>query len=185
VPKVSQDHLDARRQQILAGAQRCFAQHGYTGATVARLEQEIGLSRGAIFNYFPSKQELFLALAIEVNRRYGRLLLEGGVEAAIRAMAAEDPEWLGVVFEVHGKLRHDPDFVRRLDEASDAARPTLQDWFEAKQANGTFRDDVSGRDLGRFVTMVLNGLALRVVGEEETDVDATLKLLHDAVAPRQ
>ena len=50
-------------RQILDGARRAFAEHGYEGATVAGLEREIGLSRGAIFSYFPTKLDLFVALA--------------------------------------------------------------------------------------------------------------------------
>ena len=63
--KVSADHLQARRRQILDGARSCFARHGYEGATVRVLEEEIGLSRGAIFHHFPDKEALFLALAAE------------------------------------------------------------------------------------------------------------------------
>src|SRR4051794_33793932 len=65
MPKVSEAHLQSRRDQILAGARRAFARYGYEGATVARLEEETGLSRGAIFNYYRDKWALFLALAAE------------------------------------------------------------------------------------------------------------------------
>ena len=63
MPKVSADHLQARRRQILDGARSSFARHGYEGATVRVLEEEIGLSRGAIFHHFPDKDALFMALA--------------------------------------------------------------------------------------------------------------------------
>src|SRR5882762_2577885 len=63
MPRVSQDHLEARRRQILDGARACFARHGYEGATVRRLEEEIRLSRGAIFHHFRDKESLFLAVA--------------------------------------------------------------------------------------------------------------------------
>ena len=56
MPRVSQVQLDARRRQILAGARACFARHGYEGATVRRLEDETGLSRGAIFHHFRDKE---------------------------------------------------------------------------------------------------------------------------------
>ena len=62
---MSQEHLDARRAEILEGARRAFARYGYQGATVARLEAEIGLSRGAIFHYFDSKLDLFVELAVQ------------------------------------------------------------------------------------------------------------------------
>lgn len=55
MPRVSEDHLAARRRQILDGARRCFAEYGYDGATVRRLEHTIGMSRGAIFHHFRDK----------------------------------------------------------------------------------------------------------------------------------
>jgi TetR/AcrR family transcriptional regulator, transcriptional repressor of aconitase len=185
MPKVSPEHAEARRRQILEGAQRAFARHGYEGATVARLEAETGLSRGAIFNYFDSKQDIFIELALETSRRYGGLVVERGLEPAIRAMADEDPAWLAVLLEMEAKLRHDEEFVRRMDATAQDESPRIYDWFVARQQDGTFRNDVSARELGRYATIVLNGFALRVLSGDETDVDTLLRLLHDALAPRK
>src|SRR5215218_6410294 len=107
MPRVSQDHLDARRRQILDGSRVCFADHGYEGATVRRLEEATGLSRGAIFNYFGSKEQLFLALADRDAERFARQWLDGGFEEVLRALLAEDPAWLGVYFELGRRLRTD------------------------------------------------------------------------------
>ena len=185
MPKVSQEHLDARRAQILDGARRCFARHGYAGATVARLEEEIGLSRGAIFNYFPSKLDLFAELAAGVTVHYTEMIAERGLEAVVRAMAEEDPEWLGVLLEAEARLRHDPQFIAKMEAASEAQSPRATDWFRARQAEGAFRTDVEAADLARFATMVVNGLALRVAGGDPTNAESVVRLLHDALAPRE
>ena len=87
MPKVSEEHLQARRDQILEGARRAFARHGYEGTTVSLLEQEIGLSRGAIFNYFPDKWALFFELAVRDQYRLTTLLMEEGFDATIRHLA--------------------------------------------------------------------------------------------------
>ncbi|MBK1789526.1 helix-turn-helix domain-containing protein, partial [Prauserella cavernicola] len=71
MPRVSQDHLDARRRQILDGARACFGRHGYEGATVRRLEEATQRSRGAIFHHFRDKESLFLALAEDDAARMG------------------------------------------------------------------------------------------------------------------
>jgi AcrR family transcriptional regulator len=184
VPKVSQDHLDARREQILAGARRAFATHGYDGATVARLEEATGLSRGAIFHYFPDKLAIFVALAADTNRRFIDLIVDRGLDDAVRAMAEESRDWLGVLIEVESRLRHDEDFDRRLTEAHAAEQQKISAWFENEQASGRLRDDVDWRELGRFATMVINGLAIRIVAGDPFEVDATLRLLNDAIAPR-
>src|SRR4029077_1185295 len=122
VPKVTQEHLDARRRQILDGAQRAFAEHGYEGATVARLEEATGLSRGAIFHYFENKNDLFVELAMETSTRFGDILFASGLDDAFRELVQESPEWLAVLIETESRMRHDEDFVQRFEaKAEDTA----------------------------------------------------------------
>jgi AcrR family transcriptional regulator len=186
VPKVTQEHLDARRAEILDGARRAFAEHGYEGATVARLEEATGLSRGAIFHYFENKNDLFVELAMEMNTRFGDILLDAGLHDAFRALAAESPEWLAVLIETESRMRHDKDFVRRFEAKAADTGPRIQEWFEQQQAEGNLRADVSSLELGRFTTAVLNGLALRIAGGDPFDVEAMLQLLDSAIAaPRK
>ena len=93
MPKISDERKAERREQILEGARRCFAEHGYEGATVVKLEREIGLSRGAIFNYFPSKEDLFLELAARDTTRVSEVLLDQGLDGR----AARDPRLRSVL----------------------------------------------------------------------------------------
>jgi TetR/AcrR family transcriptional regulator, transcriptional repressor of aconitase len=183
VPKVSEEHLASRRAEILEGARRAFAAHGYEGATVARLEEATGLSRGAIFHYFDSKLDLFAQLALAENRRYIDLMIERGFDDALRSMANEDPEWLGMLLEIEGRLRHDPAFVEKLEGTSEDS-DRFRAWLAEAQARGDFRQDVDIVDIGRFASSLLNGIALRVAGGDETDVEPLIRLLHDAIAPR-
>jgi AcrR family transcriptional regulator len=182
VPKVSQEHLDARRAEILEGARRAFARHGYEGATVARLEEEIGLSRGAIFHYFDSKLDLFVELAVEDSRRYESVLTEEGIDAALRAIAAADRNWLTVLIETELKLWHDPEFMRRM---SSRQEDTLLDALATAQAEGRLRADLELIDLATFVSVVFNGLAIRVAGGEPLDIDSLVRLVSDALEPRR
>ena len=183
MPKVSPEHSEARRTEILDGARRAFSRWGYEGATVARLESETGLSRGAIFHYFGSKLDLFVALAIEENHRYIRLIVERGFDEALRSMANESPEWIGMLLEIQGRLRHDPKFVEKMESRLDD-RERILAWLEDAQSRGELRSDIEAVELGRFATMVLNGLALRVAGEDPVNVESVIALLHDALDPR-
>jgi AcrR family transcriptional regulator len=185
VPKVSQEHLEARRAEILDGARRAFAEYGYEGATVARLEEATGCSRGAIFHYFENKADLFVELSMEMNTRFGDLVVSSGLHEAFRALTSESPEWLAVLIETQGRLRHDEDFVRRMEAKAEDAAPRIRDWFEQQQAEGKFRDDVSWLEITRFTTALLNGLALRVADGDAFDIEAMLLLLDDAIAPRR
>ena len=184
MPKVSQEHLDARRAQILDGARRAFAEHGYEGATVAKLEEATGLSRGAIFHYFENKNALFVELAMEMNTRFGDILFAKGLDDAMRSIADENPEWLAVLIETESRLRHDEDFVRRFEARGEDTAPRIREWFEAAQADGRLRPDISWVELGRFITAVVNGLALRVASGDPFDIEVMIRLLNDAIAPR-
>src|SRR3970282_567352 len=123
MPKISEERKTERREQILAGARRCFAEHGYEGATVVRLEKTTGLSRGAIFNYFGSKEELFVELAVRDSARMSDLWVNGGLEAVVREVVELDPAWLSVYLELFRRVRNDPDFRTRIEARQTGVRP--------------------------------------------------------------
>jgi AcrR family transcriptional regulator len=63
VPKVSEEHAAARREQILSAAQRCFARKGFHATSMNDVFAEAGLSAGAVYSYFKSKDEIIVAMA--------------------------------------------------------------------------------------------------------------------------
>ncbi|NUS42730.1 MAG: TetR/AcrR family transcriptional regulator [Mycobacteriaceae bacterium] len=63
MPKVSEEHRQARRAQILAAARRRFAANGFHMTSMDDVIAEAGLSAGALYRYFPSKNALILACA--------------------------------------------------------------------------------------------------------------------------
>jgi AcrR family transcriptional regulator len=63
VPRVSEDHLTARREQILVAARACFLRKGLHNTSMQDLIKEAGLSVGAVYRYFKSKDEIIAAIA--------------------------------------------------------------------------------------------------------------------------
>ncbi len=57
-PKVSEKHLEDRRQQILDAAVTSFSRKGFYQATIEDIRLEAGLSRGAVYHYFKSKEDI-------------------------------------------------------------------------------------------------------------------------------
>jgi AcrR family transcriptional regulator len=78
VPRVSEEHLTARREQILAAARVCFLSKGLHNTSMQDLIQEAGLSVGAVYRYFKSKNEIINAIASGVV---------GGIQLHIDAVA--------------------------------------------------------------------------------------------------
>jgi AcrR family transcriptional regulator len=185
MPKVSEEHLEARREQILEGARRAFGRHGYEGATVARLEEETGLSRGAIFNYFPDKWSLFFELASRDQYELTTLLMEHGLDATIRHLTTESPEWMAVYFEVLRRLRRDPELFKQFTQRGGEGREEqVKEWLRELHSTGGFRTDVSLEDIVAYVNVVANGVALATSLGLPLDPDSLLKLVHTGIDPQ-
>ncbi len=183
MPKLSDTEKEARRRRVLDGARRCFAHYGYEGATVVRLEREIGLSRGAIFNWFSSKQELFLALAAEDNTRLHALFAEEGFDALLEAVTEHEPDWLAVYLEFGRLLKADAALRERwIAIAPTEARERSRGWIENGQAAGELRSDVSADQLGQFIGVVVDGVvAQRALGFDPPPSELLLRLVKDAM----
>ncbi|ANY09014.1 TetR/AcrR family transcriptional regulator [Pseudonocardia sp. HH130630-07] len=187
MPRVSTDQLTARRRQILTGARTCFADHGYEGATVRRLEQYTGLSRGAIFHYFRDKEALFLALAEDDADRMAAVVAEQGLVQVMRDLLDDrsDRSWLGTRLEVSRRLRTDPDFRARWQEHSAALTAATRARLERQAAAGALRDDVAVPVLAQYLELVLEGLVSHLaMGLPVDDLDAVLDVVENGVRAR-
>jgi len=61
MPKISDEKRAARRAQILEAAWTCFQKAGLHATTMDDIIRASGLSAGAVYSYYPSKDELILA----------------------------------------------------------------------------------------------------------------------------
>jgi AcrR family transcriptional regulator len=184
VPKVSEDHLAARRRQILDGARRCFAQHGYDRATVRRLEQSIGMSRGAIFHHFRDKDALFFALAHQDAERMADVASREGLIQVMRDMLAapEEFDWLATRLEIARKLRNDPAFSRGWSERSAELAAATHARLQRQKEAHRVRDDVPDDVLQCYLELVLDGLVARLPsGEDPKRLSAVLDLVEKSV----
>ncbi|CDO29957.1 TetR/AcrR family transcriptional regulator [Mycolicibacterium porcinum] len=184
MPRVTDDHLAARRRQILDGARRCFGQYGYESATVRRLEETIGLSRGAIFHHFKDKDTLFFELAREDAERMADVAAREGLIQVMRNMLAapEQFDWLATRLEIARKLRNDPAFHRGWAERSAELDAAITERLRRQKQAGRLRDDVPSAVLHIYLDLVLDGLVARIAsGEDPKNLTAVLDLVEDSV----
>jgi len=77
------------RERILRAAAACFAENGYSGCSVSDIVERAGVSKGALYVHFKSKEELFKAMiAIEHDL---------GIERARKA-AMSPPYLAGIIW---------------------------------------------------------------------------------------
>lgn len=189
MPRVSTDQLAARRQQILDGARACFARYGYEGATVRRLEQTTGLSRGAIFHHYRDKDALFLALAEQEAERMADVVGAQGLVQVMRDLLADpasaESSWLGTRLEVSRRLRTEPEFRQRWRSHSAALTRATRQRLERQAGAGALRDDVPVAVLAQYLELVLEGLVSHLaMGLPADDLEPVLDLVEAGVRRR-
>jgi TetR/AcrR family transcriptional regulator, transcriptional repressor of aconitase len=100
MPKVSQEHRERRRQQILDAARECFRKQGFHNTSMQDIFKASGLSAGAVYRYFPSKHQLVREIALgSLSQALGRLDLAGAPAGAVTYAGANAPEETGALGE--------------------------------------------------------------------------------------
>ncbi len=121
MPRVSAAHEEEVRGRIVAAALRVFAEKGFHRATMQDIVRQSGLSVGAIYTYFKSKDELFLASCdLSAGQGIGEL---GERLTAGRTLAERIAISVGY-------------FLDGVDDVGDApglARFLVQAWAEAEE----------------------------------------------------
>ncbi len=158
MPKVTSAHLEARRQQIVDAAWACFARKGYYQTTMQNICQESGLSPGAIYRYFASKEAIIKAVW-DRHEKWARDVLERA-----RSQAGQPRDTLEVIGETMWlSYFSDPTFETM-------ARVEIENWPE------TIRDkellENRRRDLTFWRTLVTQLLSeAQKVGQLKANVD--------------
>lgn len=68
--------MNETRNLLLQAATEEFAREGYLGANINRISKNAGFAKGTIYNYFPSKRELMLALIDEIAAGHVQLMAQ-------------------------------------------------------------------------------------------------------------
>ncbi len=158
---------DPLRRQLLEAAGRVFARQGYSGTKIQDIVRESGLSTGAVYGRFSSKDQL---LREAVIARTGKVANPGsatGVRVAdlIRRSARLSSEPLtddeAVRLEAFVTARREPDVAAAVADAQAEWRTSIQPVVDAAVLDGTVATDVDPEAVLFFVRSMHLGLLLQ------------------------
>jgi AcrR family transcriptional regulator len=127
----------ARRKQLLAAAQQIFVAQGYHAAAMDEIAERAGVSKPVLYQHFPGKLELYLALldthcdAIIAKVRDAMLATPDNkerVKGAVRAyfdFVDHEGEAFRLVFE--SDLRNDPHVRERVERVEQGCIAAVTD----------------------------------------------------------
>ena len=189
MPRVTSEYLGRRRDQILAAALRCFAREGFHRTTMQDIVAESGLSPGALYRYFASKEELIAAIATRhhaselalLREAAGRDDVAGALRDLVRAFLARlsDPaeqEWRRVTVQLWSEALRSPRVMQIVREGLDGPLAALARLFE--RVPGVDADATS-----RLVASLFQGLVLQQVWDPSLDVAAYARAVEALIDP--
>jgi len=175
---------DPLRDQLLRAAGRVFAEKGYDGAKIMDIVKASGLSSGAVYGRFASKNELLLAAvleAVEQNPITSRLSEQPVAELLAEVSRADEPldDAEAMQLETFVAARREPALAAAIAEARRRWRTTIAaPLIERASQDGSASPDADFDSLVYLVqTLQLGLLVQRGAGQHAPDNDAWQRLV--------
>ena len=201
MPHVPEAYLQARRDQITEAAYRCFAEKGFQRATMRDICAAAGLSRGAVYNYFHSKDDIIAASGEEDRRRSAEMIASAaaadvddplGNLARVLLSLANEPEvaHYGVVtFDLVSESSRSPEIAEGFRSSQDTIVAQLVDLVEHQQARGSISASLDPQAIAMVLTAMFQGFKFLRVFNPTIDVDAFTSvceaMFHGTFVPRR
>lgn len=112
MPKIAKNRIEANQRRIQEAALKLFTRQGFHGTNIREIADKIGVSTGAIYTYYPSKEAVFESLVQSYRARMDEWLkqvcstLKNPVSkddmktlaAEVRLLVYRDPEYLLLIY---------------------------------------------------------------------------------------
>jgi AcrR family transcriptional regulator len=188
------------RERLLDAAMRIFAARGYRAASVDEIVTAAGVTKGALYHSFGSKEELFFALLDErVDQAARRLMGITEHAAPDEATAGAVGRGVGDLVEEQGRLVlllneywalavREPPLRKRFAQRQRALRDALALTLEARHETTGVPLTVPAQDLATAIIAMATGLAQNRLADPTAVPDELfgemLSLLYDGLAHR-
>lgn len=168
MPKVV--NQEQYRRELLYKCFDLLAAKGYANVTTRQLSQELGISTGAMYHYFPSKKALFEQLVQELGRQ-DEVMLKAATEGATTV-----PERIASLGRF--LIEHEAyfvkqaviwmDFYQHSDPREVLGNPLFQQVDQQYQRAITTVLGLGDPKVARFVWTLINGLLVEQLGRENS-----------------
>jgi TetR/AcrR family transcriptional regulator, transcriptional repressor of aconitase len=176
LPKVTAAYLDARRREILSAASTLFAERGFAQTSMADVCAATGLSTGAVYRYFASKNDLVLAVCKSAHAQLSEDDSAGTALAELITSLFPGPDGLAharLVTQIWGEAAVDPSLAAVVR----ARQTELRDAFARRIAGP------AARQTAEVVLATLTGYAALVAIEAPVDHDTFHRTIMSLLDP--
>ena len=187
-----EDSFQKKRQEILEIASRCFIESGFHGTGMAKICKAVGMSPGALYRYFPSKESMIEAV-VEKDRADAAMFITELMQAKNKAAAlatlmakavlflSKDRSYCQLAVEISAEAARS-EAIAQLNAGTDAKLITalitaVKQGQEAGQIDRELKPEVTAQ----LLMMMIDGFIGRLAIEADWDIDAISKQTETAV----
>jgi AcrR family transcriptional regulator len=185
MPRITAERREAKRAHIVAAARRCFARDGFHQTSMPAIAGEAGVSAGAPYRYFASKEEIILAIAGDAFRLIFEPVQQVAaastaptvadlVAAALQALSADTvvdaageevpvEELLRCAVQTWSELLRDETVRARAVEGFEGMRRSIADALRRGQEAGAVSSAAEPERGARVVMGLLHGFLIQRV----------------------
>jgi AcrR family transcriptional regulator len=173
------------RARLLAAAGKVFAQRGYDRASLEDVAAAAGLTKGAVYSSFASKDKLFYALMSErigerlqlataaVPRESSAGEITREAAAGLAELMGSQADWHLLFIEFWARAVRDPALRKDFARHRRAARAVIARFLEQQAARAGVELPAPAEQLAIAVLALSNGIAIEHLADPET-VDPTI-----------
>ncbi len=163
-----------RKAQIVDEAMRLAAELGPDRMTTQKLADAVGITQAAIFRHFPSKSEIWQAVADRIGSAMPAKLVESDAPPLDRLRAIVERQFEFIVktpsipaILYSRELHAENETLRKQFSALVTRRQALfAGLFKEANEAGDFSNDIAPEDAARLVLAFIQGMAMRWSMEE-------------------
>ena len=181
MPIMTEEHLEARRKQIIGAAAECFIEKGFKKTTMRDICRAAKLSPGAVYNYFPSKDKIIEAIAQASQAQNVQIIASAaeddnplwGVSRVFFSMA-KDPACIrsmGLSLELFAESSLNRHIAKVLRENIHASIMKLAEYAKSEQEKGRLNADLDHEAIAQVLMVQFWGLNILMFINLKVDID--------------
>ena len=171
MPRIMQDYRDEVRKKIVDAAYGFFLKKGYHSTTMGEIAGSLGVTKPALYQYFPGKEDLYSAVAERGREKLGGILeksyrngnLVDGSAALFDSLLDHVPQFNAMNSELMMLANHNKRIRDQLSDDRAEDLRIIEQFIISQQKRGLVSEGIDTRSLAVACDALINGLLVNVM----------------------
>jgi len=179
MPKVIPEYKEVAKDRIIKAAFNTFTKKGYHDSTMDDIAKEVGVSKGALYQYFKNKKEILNEIVLSYHTMFREVLRISFEKQNSSTIAEEGSEALlkkyrkhhEMFFEIIAIAAHDEEIKKSLRNEYEKDIKLIEEHFLKQEKNGKISPKIDANTLAQLYIAVYVGMSMKVnMGDDSVEI---------------